>query len=508
MIFDNLWNRINPIQETVEQLKRDLQEGKVPELPYFIVDMDRAKSKIGTYLHDLDSTFQTCLVTAKYGNGKTNLLKYLKLFFAGHEQIKVVFLRSDVDQYDLVLFLLKIIQDNFMEELKSSIQKLKDEQYDILNLAYSFQDGFASIKEYTVKLFNENNKERLARLIYLGTGRLYTKGSFKEFDLEQLSNFNRREILVLFLNILSANNIYVIFGIDEMEKIPEKSRPRFSHFLTSYRELYDLSSLIKGHLLITCFTDSSGRSTHKQSIEEVNPAFFRRIEDRMVDLPMITAIKDYKELIGCLNNLFETNKSSDDIDKIAVKVKKKGLGKNSDIVKSVCTELLQSSEKLNLNELLSKYSLSEMFSETDERLQLENTFTRLNSKFFDPLEEYLIANNYTPNDDYEIKSQGSQLFIDKSLGRNHLFLFTTDFDTNFNRIYNIYNESDNKLIVYVPQGLDINYSYLHEMSINDVEIVDYVPESLMTLLVMYRDENFENGDQIKSVISEYTNNNL
>lgn len=30
----------------------------------------------------------------------------------------------------------------------------------------------------------------------------------------------------------------------------------------------------------------------------------------------------------------------------------------------------------------------------------------------------------------------------------------------------------------------------------------------MTLLVMYRDENFEYGDQIKSVISLYTNKNL
>lgn len=56
--------------------------------------------------------------------------------------------------------------------------------------------------------------------------------------------------------------------------------------------------------------------------------------------------------------------------------------------------------------------------------------------------------------------------------------------------------------------LDINYSYLHEININNVEIVDYNPEYLMTLLVMYRDENFEYGDQIKLTISLYTNKNL
>lgn len=505
MNIDNLWSKISPIEATVEQLKRDLQEGKVPELPYFIVDMDNAKKKIGSYLQSVDSAFQTCLITANYGNGKTNLLKYLKLFFDNHAEIKVVFLRVDVDQYDLILFLLKIIQDNFFDELRNSIKQLISRGYNILDLVYSYQDGFAAIREYTNKLFTEEDDEKLSRLIYLGTGRLYTKSSFNEFSLEQLTNFNRREILVLFLNILSANNIYIIFGIDEAEKIQEKSKPRFGHFLTSYRELYDLSSLIKGHLLITCFTDSSGRSS--QSIEEVNPAFFRRIEDRIVELPMISKVNDYKELVQNLNELFETNKSPEELDKIVSSVRKKELNKNSDIVKSVYAELSESAEHLDLNQLLDRYSLRSLFDETNERLQLENAFARLNTKFFDPLREYLIANNYS-SDDYEIRTQGSQLFTDKSLGINHLFLFTTDFDNNVNRIINISNDSDNKLIIYVPEGLDINYSYLYEINITNVEIIDYTPESLMTLLVMYRDENFEYGDQIKSVISLYTNKNL
>ena len=261
MNIEGIWNKIKPIESTVEQLKRDLREGKVPELPYFIVGMNEAKSKVRSYIQNIDVSFQTCLITANYGNGKTNMLKYLKLFFDKHPEINVVFLRVDADQYDLILFLLKIIQDNFLQELKCSIRKIKNGNYSISDLAHSFQDGFAAIKEYTTILFKENDEDKLTRLIYLGTGRLYTKNSFNEFSLEQLTNFNRREILVLFLNILSANKKYIIFGIDEAEKIQEKSKARFGYFLTSYRELYDLSSLIKGHLLITCFTDSSGRSS-------------------------------------------------------------------------------------------------------------------------------------------------------------------------------------------------------------------------------------------------------
>ena len=105
MNVGNLWSKIDPIEATVEQLKRDLQEGKVPELPYFVVGMDDAKRRIKTYLQAIDVSFQTCLITANYGNGKTNLLKYLKLFFNKHKEIKVVFLRVDADQYDLILFL-------------------------------------------------------------------------------------------------------------------------------------------------------------------------------------------------------------------------------------------------------------------------------------------------------------------------------------------------------------------------------------------------------------------
>lgn len=151
--------------------------------------------------------------------------------------------------------------------------------------------------------------------------------------------------------------------------------------------------------------------------------------------------------------MFETNKSLEEVDKIVSIIKKKGLNKNSDIVKSIYSELSESYERFNLNELLHKYSIENLFDETNERLQLENAFARLNTKFFDPLREYLIANNYN-NDDYEIKIQGSQLFIDKSLNINHLFLFSTDFDNNINRIINIRNDYGNKLIIYVPEGLD------------------------------------------------------
>ena len=254
MEIPKLWDKISPIPENIEQVKRDLKEGRVPELPYFIVDLKEEKLTIGKYLSDIDLCLQTCLITATHGNGKTNLMKYLKLFFLNDTRINVVYSRADVDQYDIVVFLLRLIQDNLLICLEDSIITLRGlADIEISKLANNFEDSFGAIREYAIKLLSERDEEKVRKLIYLGTGRLYSKGSFNEFGLTQLTNFNRREILVLFLNIIARTNKYIIFEIDELEKIQEKSKIRFNHFLTSYRELIDLSTLIKGHFLLKSY---------------------------------------------------------------------------------------------------------------------------------------------------------------------------------------------------------------------------------------------------------------
>lgn len=505
MEIAKLWEKISPIQDNLEQIKRDLKEGRVPELPFFVVDMKKEKAKIGEYLSKIDITLQTCIITSIHGNGKTNLMKYLKLLTKDNPNVQVVYTRADIDQYDIVLFLLKLIQDNLIDELEKSIKYLQEKKIDISKLANDYEDSFGAIKEYALKLSSESDNEKIRKLISLGTGRLYSKGNFNEFNLAQLTDFNRREVLVLFLNIIALRGKYIIFQIDELEKIQEKSKIRFSHFLTSYRELIDLSSLIKGHFLFTSFTDSLGNSS--VSFETYNPAFLRRVEDRIIQLPLISDLEDLIELTRNLKDLLSPDRVIE-ISKIAKSIKKENFNKNSQIVKYICNSLIDNGDIKTLDILLSEFSLTDLFNETKSRLDMEESFKRINSKFFDPLEDYLLANNYLKKD-ITIKSQGEQAYINKEFNSISVFLFNSDFDSNFERILNIYNEyKDKKIIIYCPIGLDLTYSRLVENDIKDVEIIEYDPESLMTLLVMFRDENLEHGLKIKKVVFEYTNKNL
>ncbi len=194
---------------------------------------------------------------ADYGNGKTNLMKYLDLYLKTYKNNSVYFsyFRADIEVPDIFLNLLKVIQTRYLNPLINSILKLRtsndiDEFYE--GNCYAFDNNFADIKEYTKTLFDrERTEDEVRELIFLGSGRLYTKRDFGKFKLQQLTDYNRREILALFLNILSANNIYIIFAIDELEKIQEKSKARFRNFLTTFRELIDLSGNINGITLLT-----------------------------------------------------------------------------------------------------------------------------------------------------------------------------------------------------------------------------------------------------------------
>jgi len=506
MEFVELWEKIIPIENSLIQIKKDLQEGRVPELPFYIVDLKDEKARIGDYLYQIDIAFQSCLLIAGYGNGKTNLLKYLKLFFIENKKynIDVHYTRADVEQYDIVLSLLKILQDSYLDDLIRSINSIKEENYQLELLCNNFNDSFGSIKEYAHKLYDIDDEELLKKVIYLGTGRLYSKGSFKEFDLEQLTNFNRREVLVLFLNILAHCKMFKIFAIDEVEKIQEKSKVRFNYFLTSYRELIDLSPFINGHLIFTSFTDSSGNSS--QSLNEINPAFFRRIENRIIELPIINANSDLIELATHLNEILNSGKSNEEINKISA-LKRDFFSKNSDIVKYFCTKLLEKNENKPLNEMLSEATLTSLYENTKNMLENEDTFIRINQRFFDPLEEYLIANNVH----YTLYRQKHQAFFDKDLKILNVFLFTDDIISNTNRLVNANEDEEipsGKLVIYCPNQLELSYSNLNSFNLGNFELVYYDPKELMTLLVIYRDENLEFGAKIKDIISNYTNQNL
>ena len=507
MKIDELWKQLQPIASSVESLKKDLAEGKVPELPYFIVDQTSAKASISAKIAGLDGErMSTSLVIAPYGNGKTNLLKYLRLFFGDPQYgVNVLYTRADIEQPDVILMLLKVLQDNHTQQLIDAIKEIKATDISPNALANNFEESFAAIREYSDAIFAvDRSDDELKKLIYLGTGRLYSKASFAQFDIAQLTNFNRREVFVFLLNILSHNKLYLIFEIDEIEKISEKSSLRFNQFLTSYRELVDLFNKIKGHYLISCFTLAQGR----QNIRSANEAFFTRVEQDIIDLPVISENKDIDSLLKHLNTLFETNRSTDEISKMIVQVQKKQFQINRELVRYASGLLQANVELVSVKETISKNTLEKLYALTYDELELEGMFKGLHQKFFDPLEYYL-EDNYLLQNESQLLRQ-TQTFIDEVNSKSHVFVFndTADLDTLNKKLNDLILKFGYDLVVYAPDRMELSNSSIRiNSATNKVELVDYDPEQLFVLLNMYRD-NFEVRKSIGEVISVAVNNNL
>ena len=79
--ISNLWTKLSPKEDNIEGIRQDLKVGLVPNLPYFIIDNNDAKNKLLENISKIDSQFSFAYIIANYGNGKTNLLRYLEYFF-------------------------------------------------------------------------------------------------------------------------------------------------------------------------------------------------------------------------------------------------------------------------------------------------------------------------------------------------------------------------------------------------------------------------------------------
>ena len=183
MEINNIWEKLNiPVKDS---FRKDIQEGKVPELPYYIVDQEDLKQKIKDKIFAIDGDrMSTSYITAAYGNGKTNVFRYLELFFNktySSFNIDILYSRADPERVDLVVFLLKKIEDIYLDQIIDAIKKSKENDYDYSKFAYEFQESFAEIEQYTDKVFASDNNEELKELIYLGTGRLANKRYFDRF---------------------------------------------------------------------------------------------------------------------------------------------------------------------------------------------------------------------------------------------------------------------------------------------------------------------------------------
>lgn len=495
----NLWTKLPPKEDNIEGIRQDLKAGLVPNLPYFIIDNKEAKEKISKDILNIDTQFSLAYIIANYGNGKTNLLRYLECFFNdiySDRNIVVAYWRADVDKYDLILFLLYIIQIRFKKQLISAIQALSINDLD--DAAIKYEDAFGAIEEYVSCIkSNQGNADNLADLVDLGTGRKYTKGAFSNFGLAQLTDYNRREVLVFFLNIIAKSGKYIIFAIDELEKIHEKSKARFNSFLTSYRELIDLKSYIKGHCMITAATDASGEN----ALASLNPAFLRRIKTFVLQLDAIKGKDDIGELVKYLNELIDTNKSVEDVAKIARILAVNNCANNNLIVKYACENLLDSQEK-TWRELLDGYSLTNIYNEEYEKLKLNGAFEGIYTKFFDSLSRYV---KVTSDLELEEVKASERVLVRNEQQEVLVFLFSDDFESNKNRLDNISSTYPACSIrIFRPLSADASFDIEPEKKVK--EIITYNPEELMTLFDMFYDNYTEYGEKVQNLIHTYSNN--
>ena len=504
MDTSQLWNVLSPMEENKGVIRQDLERGLTPNLPYFIVGLENVKSALKTAISTIDSHFSYALIWGQYGNGKSNLMKYLKYFFLQHPECntKVAIWRADVDRYDIITFLLYIIQNEYSADLLTSLKTVAADGK-VKELCDNYSGSFAAIQGFAEKIDQKKDSdEDLLTLISLGTGKLYDSNSFKKLELTKLTDYNRREVLVFFLNALAYTKHYVIFCIDEMEKIQEKSRVRFQNLLTTFRELIDLSSSIKGHMILAAVTESVSGD---HSFESYNPAFERRIKNYTLELKAIDQVDEIKsmaeELVRVLGDEYKLD-SYDDIANEVYKNKRK-YPHTADVVRAVFAQLSKKASQKTWQDLLEEAKLTEAFEQKRQSLEESGILLRLNQKLFAPLKDYLniISNS---DSDYEVRGQMLQCVYSSATNRCYVFLFTDDIEANINRLKNVFKEYPKAdLIVFKPKELDINMDRLKTEGLDSVkDLIPYDPIDLMALLELYMD-NYEN-EALREVITLYT----
>lgn len=501
MVFNGLWDELTIIeQQKMDVIRKDWTEGKVPDLPFVIIDQQGLKQHIGEKLQTIDGErMTTTVVKAQYGDGKTNVLKYLSLYFETHADLGVhlLYCRADVDQTDISLFLLQHLQNNSVDALINGVKSLREvEGFNLGTLANNFKDDFSSIREYTEKLFNlEQDDETVRNLIYLGTGRLYSIGAFQKYGLSKLTDFNRKEVLVLFLNILARTGYRVVFAIDELEKIYDKSTRRMAYFFNSYRELVDLFNKIHGHYLITTMTQAI-------DIALLSQPLWGRIEQDVVEVSKIRKKEDLADMVKLMARLLNVEVGDAKVDDVVSTVLRKNVDSNRFAIRAIA-EALHEKELLSLDEEIKKDAeVAELYQKiyTAEK---EHGFKNLSQILFDPLQYYLEALGYENVDD-NLSRRDNQAFVDPVSKRAFFFLFNDDSKIK-GRVQTYMEERGIKrFVIFVPNELTVTHA-MFDMESVEVKLIDYDPKQLFVLLDAYR-KNFDMQDKLFRLIGIATQN--
>ena len=497
MKYNELWNRLTIDEKKMDTIRKDWIEGKVPDLPFVIIDQQELKDHISEKLSNIDGErMVTTVIQAQYGDGKTNVLKYLSLYFGNHPElgVQLLYSRADVEQTDFCKYLLQQLQDNCMNKLMEGIKLLRDKEgFNPETLANSFNDDFSHIREYTEKLFDqEQDDEIIKSLIYLGTGRLYSKGAFSKYGLSQLTDFNRREIFVLFLNILAKCNHRIVFAVDELEKIHDKSTRRMAYFFSSYRELVDLFNKIHGHYLITTITNAV-------DIASLSQPLWGRIKNDVVYVKKIREESDLRALVELLAELL--NNTNANVQDIVSSILRKRLDSNRFVIRAI-SEALQESHSMNFEDELAKDSqVQTLYKKAYDEATEDGGLKNLTRAFFDPFEYYLETLEYK-NIDENLFRRDYQAFIDTIAKKAFFFLFNDDSKIK-SRIQEFINERGiNRYVVFVPKELTVTNS-MFDFDGVEVKLIDYDPARLFVLLDLYR-KNFDKQNEIFRLIGIVT----
>ena len=494
-----LWEKQNVDQSRLDAIRRDWSEGKVPELPYLVIGQTKAKEHIGEKLSKIDeSRMETTVIQAQYGDGKTNILKYLELYFKEHDDlnIRMLYCRANPEQIDLCTFLMQHLEASCINDLIDQVVCLRDDsEFNVANLVNNYNDDFSLIKEYTEKLFEQDLAEDDVRnLIFLGTGRLYSKGSFIKYGLQKLTDFNRREVFVLFMNILASRGIYLLFAIDELEKINDKSNKRMAHFFTSYRELLDLFNKINGHYLIFAITNGV-------DVQALCQPLYERLNTDRIFIEKIKTEAELSELIELLSGLLNIRIDNDKILEIVGKLSRNQKLTNNRRTIQFAAELIRNTdfkEERTIEDILnSDDSLSDLYEETKVQLESQSAFNNLSRVIFDPLKYYLESLGY--NDvDKKLLRRDYQAFVDDSAKKAYFFLFNDNLKIQ-SRITEFIEEKDiHNFVVFVPYEMSLSYSNF-SLENNNIQIIEYDPEQLFILLNMYR-WNFDKQSEMLELI--------
>ena len=499
MEFNGLWDRQAIDDCKMEVIRKDWTEGKVPDLPFVMVDQNSLKKHLEEKLKGIDGErMTTTVIKAQYGDGKTNVLKYLSLYFRNHQELGVhlFYCRADVDQTDLCIFLLHNLQDNCLNDILKGVKTLRDTAgFAPGSLANDYKDDFTHIREYTEKLFESGLDDEVVRnLLYLGTGRLYSIGAFQKYGLSKLTDFNRREVLVLFLNILASCNYRVVFAVDELEKIHDKSTRRMAYFFNSYRELIELFNKVKGHYLITTIT-------HSIDIPTLSQPLWGRIENDVVYIERIIQDSDLADLVKLMAELIGTRVEEGEVNDIVSKIKRKNLESNRFIIRAI-GDALKKIQPLSFDEELKRdKEVEALYNETLDQIKADNGVRNLSRTLFDPLQYYLEALHYEKVND-NMYRRDYQAFVDPVSKRAYFFLFNDDTKVRGRIQEFVEDKGLRRFVVFVPKELTVTHSML-DMEGVDIRIIDYDPIQLFVLLEIYR-RNFDKQDVVFRLIGIVT----